>query len=113
MKAIPFLAASGLLSLALSAVAQTVDPATAATAAAASAPAAAFATGEVRRIDKAAGKITLRHGEIANLQMPPMTMVFVASDPAFLDRAKVGDKVRFRADQQGGAYRVIELLPGD
>ncbi len=105
MKAIPFLAASGLLSLALSAVAQTVDPATAAT--------AAFATGEVRRIDKAAGKITLRHGEIANLQMPPMTMVFVASDPAFLDRAQVGDKVRFRADQQGGAYRVIELLPGD
>lgn len=74
---------------------------------------APMAEGEIRRIDKAAGKITLRHGEIASLQMPPMTMVFVAADPTMLDRVKVGDKVRFRADQQGGAYRVIDLQPAD
>ncbi len=84
-------------------------------AAKASAPAAAteMASGEVRRIDKAAGKLTLRHGEIKSLDMPPMTMVFQVTDAAFLDRVKVGDKVRFRADQQGGAYRVIErqLVP--
>ncbi len=73
------------------------------------ASAAEMASGEVRRIDKAAGKLTLRHGEIKSLDMPPMTMVFQVSDPGFLDRVKVGDKVRFRADQQGGAYRVIEL----
>lgn len=71
--------------------------------------AAEFASGEVRRIDKAAGKLTLRHGEIKSLDMPPMTMVFQVADPAVLDRVKVGDQVRFRADQQGGAYRVIEL----
>ena len=82
----------------------------------ASAPATAVSTaatdmasGEVRRIDKAAGKLTLRHGEIKSLDMPPMTMVFQVIDVTFLDRVKVGDKVRFRADQQGGAYRVIEL----
>lgn len=76
------------------------------------APAAAatdLASGEVRRIDKAAGKLTLRHGEIKSLDMPPMTMVFQVIDAAMLDRVKVGDKVRFRADQQGGTYRVIEL----
>ncbi len=71
--------------------------------------AAELASGEVRRVDKAAGKLTLRHGEIKALDMPPMTMVFQVIDAAFLDRVKVGDKVRFRADQQGGAYRVIEL----
>jgi len=70
-----------------------------------------FASGEVRRIDKAAGKLTLRHGEIKALDMPPMTMVFQVIDATFLDRVKVGDKVRFRADQHGGAYRVIELQP--
>ena len=79
------------------------------TASAAPAAASDMASGEVRRIDKAAGKLTLRHGEIKSLEMPPMTMVFQVIDATFLDRVKVGDKVRFRADQQGGAYRVIEL----
>ncbi|MFD0667690.1 copper-binding protein [Ramlibacter sp. MAHUQ-53] len=103
------LALAGLLSLALPAWSQATDHS--AHHPAAEAPAAGFATGEVRRIDKPAGKLTLRHGEIASLQMPPMTMVFVASDPAMLDTVKVGDKVQFRADQQGGVYRVIELKP--
>lgn len=79
----------------------------------ASAPAAAegFATGEVRRIDREARKITLRHGEIANLTMPPMTMVFQVADPGLLDRAKVGDRVHFRADKVEGGYRVMEIRP--
>lgn len=72
-------------------------------------PAADMAEGEVRRIDKAARKITLRHGEIKSLDMPPMTMVFQVSDPALLDKVSAGDKVRFRADQDAGSYRVIEL----
>lgn len=67
--------------------------------------------GEVRRIDKAAGKITLRHGEIRNLNMPPMTMVFVVADPAMLDRVKVGDTIRFRAEQSAGTYRVTAIAP--
>ena len=85
----------------------------AASAALAQAPASAdgLATGEVRRIDREARKITLRHGEIANLAMPPMTMVFQVADPALMDRAKVGDRVQFRADKVDGAYRVTEILP--
>ncbi len=79
------------------------------TASAASTAAADMASGEVRRVDKSAGKLTLRHGEIKSLDMPPMTMVFQVVDATVLDRVKVGDQVRFRAEQQGGAYRVIEL----
>ena len=68
-----------------------------------------YSEGEVRRIDKGANKITLRHGPIKNLDMPAMTMVFQVKDPALLDKVKVGDKVRFSADQAGGAYFVTGL----
>ena len=71
--------------------------------------AADMAEGEVRRVDKAGRKITLRHGEIKSLDMPPMTMVFQVTDAALLDKVAAGDKVRFRADQSGGNYRVIDL----
>ena len=76
----------------------------------------AFATGdmtdaEVRKVDKEAGKITLKHGEIRNLDMPPMTMVFTVKDKAMLDRLQAGDKVQFKADKAEGKYRVIEIAP--
>jgi Cu/Ag efflux protein CusF len=66
----------------------------------------------VRKVDAAAGKITLRHGPIANLDMPPMTMVFQVSEAALLGAVKAGDKVRFSAEKIGGAYTVtaIEVL---
>ncbi len=86
-----------------------VPAATAATASTASI--ADAAEGEVRRIDREARKITLRHGDIRNLSMPPMTMVFQVAEPGLLDRVKVGDKVRFRAEQKDGAYRVTDLQP--
>ena len=70
-----------------------------------------FAQGEVRKVDVSAGKITLKHGEIKNLDMPPMTMVFVVADPALLGKVKVGDKVRFRAVDQGGKMTVTEIEP--
>jgi Cu(I)/Ag(I) efflux system protein CusF len=78
--------------------------------------AAAFAQapqteGEVRKVDKAAGKITLKHGEIKNLDMPPMTMVFTAKDKALLDKVKAGDKVRFQAEKEGGTYLVTAIEP--
>jgi len=72
---------------------------------------ASFAEGEVRKVDKEAGKITLRHGPIANLDMPPMSMVFRAKDPAMLDKVKAGDKVRFKAEKVQGAYTVTEIEP--
>ena len=72
---------------------------------------AAFTDAEVRKVDKEAGKVTLKHGAIANLEMPPMTMVFRVKDPAMLDKVKAGDKVRFRAEKVSGAYTVVELSP--
>jgi Cu/Ag efflux protein CusF len=56
----------------------------------------ALADGEVRKVDKYAGKITLKHGEIKQLDMPPMTMVFRVSDPAMLDRVKAGTRSGLR-----------------
>ena len=64
---------------------------------------------EVRRIDKAARKVTLKHGEIKNLDMPPMSMVFQVKDPAQLDALQVGQKVRFQAVQENGAYWVVKI----
>lgn len=80
-------------------------------AAPAAASASAMADGEVRKVDKDAGKITLKHGPIQSLDMPAMSMVFRAQDPAMLDVVKVGDKVRFKADKIQGAYTITELQP--
>ena len=66
---------------------------------------------EVRKVDLGARKITLKHGEIKNLEMPPMTMVFQVSNPALLGSIKTGDKVRFTADKVNGAYTVLTLEP--
>lgn len=67
--------------------------------------------GEVRRVDKAAGKITLRHGELKQLDMPPMTMVFEVSDKAMLDSVKAGDKVKFKVITKDGKMIVTEMKP--
>ena len=74
-------------------------------------PSADMVDGEVRKVDKAAKKITLRHAEMPHLEMPGMTMVFQVKDPAMLDSVKVGDKVRFKALKMGGAFVVVELEP--
>lgn len=82
--------------------------------AAASATAAADMTdGEVRKIDLEAGKVTLKHGDIKNLDMPGMTMVFVVKDKAMLDKLKTGDKVKFRVINDAGKFTVtdIQLAP--
>ena len=77
---------------------------------AATAPAADdMADAEVRKVDKHAAKVTLKHGEIKSLEMPPMTMVFNVKDKAMLDRLKAGDKVRFKAVNEGGKYTVTEI----
>ena len=73
-------------------------------------PAAAEMTdGEVRKIDKENQKITLKHGDIKNLDMPGMTMVFKVKDGAMLDKLKAGDKVKFKAEKAEGAIVVIAL----
>ena len=67
--------------------------------------------GEVRKVDKENKKITLKHGVIKNLDMPGMTMVFGVKDVAMLDNLKVGDKVKFKAEQTGTAIIVTEIQP--
>jgi Cu(I)/Ag(I) efflux system periplasmic protein CusF len=68
-----------------------------------------FSEGEIRRVDKEAKKLTIRHGPIPNLNMESMTMVFHVKDPAMLDQVKAGDKVRFAADKIGGNYTVTKI----
>lgn len=65
--------------------------------------------GEVRKVDKDAGKITIKHAEVRSLEMPPMTMVFTVQDPALLDKAKAGDKVQFNVVRQGGKFVVTAI----
>lgn len=76
-----------------------------------SATSEAMTDGEVRKIDKSTNKITLKHGELKNLDMPAMTMVFKVKDPAMLDQVKPGDKVRFSADRVNGAITVTTIEP--
>ena len=64
---------------------------------------------EVKKVDKEAGKITLRHGDITNLNMPGMTMEFRTKDAAMLDQVKVGDKVTFAAERVNGAFTIVQL----
>jgi Cu(I)/Ag(I) efflux system periplasmic protein CusF len=72
----------------------------------------AMSEGEIKKVDKAAAKLTIKHGELKNLGMPGMTMVFRVKDPAMLDKVKQGDKVRFVAEQAGGvlSVSVIEVI---
>jgi len=69
------------------------------------------ADGEVRKIDKEQGKVTLKHGPIAKLEMPGMTMVFKVGDPKMLDGIKEGDKVKFAADKVNGIMTVTAIEP--
>ncbi|MDP3335683.1 MAG: copper-binding protein [Rhodoferax sp.] len=65
--------------------------------------------GEVRKVDNETGKVTIRHGEIKHLEMPPMTMVFVTKDKSMLDQVKAGDKVRFMTIHENGQMIVTDL----
>ena len=73
------------------------------------AAAADVTDGEIRKVDKDAKKITIKHGEIKSLEMPSMTMVFQVKDPAMLDQVKAGDKVKFKAEKAGGAIAVTAI----
>ncbi|MBK8321925.1 MAG: copper-binding protein [Betaproteobacteria bacterium] len=76
---------------------------------AAAALAQGLADGEIRKIDKAAGKVMIKHGEIKSIGMAPMTMMFVVKDKAVLDTLAVNDKVKFDVKQEGGDYVVTRI----
>ncbi len=75
------------------------------------ATAPAMTDGEVRKIDKDAGKITIKHGDIKHMDMPGMTMVFVAKDKALLDKTSVGAKIQFMATNENGQMMVTDIQP--
>jgi Cu/Ag efflux protein CusF len=98
MKFKSFIAACAILAAGVSAPAQT-DSSTAVD----------MSQGEVRKVDKENKKITLKHAEIKNLEMPGMTMVFQVKDAALLDTVKPGDKVQFKAEKAGGALVITDI----
>jgi|TARA_B100001105_G_scaffold193316_1_gene157357 Cu/Ag efflux protein CusF len=111
MKLTPTIAAIASAVLALAANAQSTPASGADHAAHHSTAAAPQSDGEVRKVDKEQGKLTLRHGPLANLDMPAMTMVFKAADPKLLEGLKEGDKVKFTAEKVNGAFTVTAIQP--
>ena len=93
-------------------VADTAKPAVAPAAAAgdkAALPKVPMTEGEIKKVDKEGGKVTIKHGEIKNLDMPSMTMVFRVKDAAMLEQIKVGDKINFSADKINGNFTVTKM----
>ena len=70
---------------------------------------ASMSEGEIKRINKETGKVTIKHGPLQNLDMPGMTMLFRMQDPAMLDQIKEGDKIKFVADKVDGTFVVKSL----
>lgn len=108
MKLTHILAATAVVLASTASAQPTIDPAAHP---AATTPNAASPTtnGEVRKIDKAQGKMTLKHGPIATLDMPGMTMIFRVADPRMLDGLREGDAVTFTADRIDGAITVTAI----
>lgn len=73
--------------------------------------AGSLADGEIRKVDKDAGKLTIKHGSIPSMDMPPMTMVYRVKDAGMLDKVKPGDKIKFLAENVGGAFTVTQIEP--
>lgn len=71
--------------------------------------AAEFTSGIVKKLDSNLMKVTIKHEELKNLEMPSMTMVFAVGDEAMLDKLKVGEKIQFAADRVNGRLTVIEV----
>lgn len=98
MKSILRIAVAAVAALSFSVFAATVDEAQ-----------LPLTDGTIKKLDPAAAKVTIAHGTIANLNMPPMTMTFKARKPELLAKLKAGDKVRFRAVEADGILTVISI----
>ncbi|MDO8986453.1 copper-binding protein [Cypionkella sp.] len=93
MKNFTTIAAAGIMSLVLSGAAF----------------AATYTKGTVKKIDEKAGKVTLIHEDLVDLEMPAMTMVFVLGDPTMLAQLEVGKEIEFTADRVNGKLTVTAL----
>ena len=110
MKLVSLLTVVTLSFAAFNAAAQTVAPNNAG---ATSSSTQEMTNAEVRKVDKDAKKVTLKHGPIKNLDMPGMTMVFQVRDAALFDKLAVGDKIMFTAEQMQGAFVVTGVENGE
>jgi Cu(I)/Ag(I) efflux system protein CusF len=72
---------------------------------------AGMSEGEVKKVDKENGKITIKHGELKNLGMPPMTMIFRVTDKSALEGVKPGDNIQFVAEKLNGKLAVTRIVP--
>jgi Cu/Ag efflux protein CusF len=71
--------------------------------------ASSFSEGTVRRVDAAARKLTIAHGPLTNLGMPPMTMMFEVAKDISLEGISAGDRIRFVAHEENGTFSVLQL----
>ena len=72
---------------------------------------ASMTDGEIKKVDQATGKVTIKHGEIKHMDMPGMTMVFVVKDKVLLDKTSVGAKIQFMATNENGQMTVTDIQP--
>ncbi len=111
MKSLYSLSLAGAILLSAMTSANAGAPAPAASEAQAATANAAMSEGEVKKVNKETGKLTIKHGELKNLDMPPMTMVFQVKDKAILEQVKAGDRINFVADKVDGKFTVMQLTP--
>lgn len=69
----------------------------------------ALTDAEVRKVDSATGMVTLKHGALTNVGMPPMTMTFKAKDAAMVKQVHEGDKVKVRVENVNGEMTIVKL----
>jgi Cu/Ag efflux protein CusF len=84
---------------------------TATKAASATAPAPVMTDGIVQSVDAAKGLVTLKHGDIVDIQMPAMTMAYGVADKTMLSQIKAGDKVKFHVEMMKNAPTVTLIEP--
>jgi Cu(I)/Ag(I) efflux system protein CusF len=68
-----------------------------------------MSSGTVKKLDPATDRITIAHGPLENLNMPPMTMAFKVQDRAMLSMVKPGDKIDFNAADIDGTLTVTAI----
>ncbi|WP_193101481.1 copper-binding protein [Burkholderia theae] len=71
---------------------------------------AALTDAEVKKVDAATGMVTLKHGALENVGMPPMTMAFKAKDAAMLAQVHAGEKVKVRVENVNGTLTIVKLV---
>lgn len=107
LKFIPVVLAAALFAISQGAVAGSPDVKH--TASSTSERAVSLTDGEIKKVDKEAGRVTIKHGPLENLGMPGMTMVFGVTNVSALQSLKAGDTVKFAAAKVDGRIVVTEI----